>query len=207
MHDEAPVKVPVVTKDPAPPQPTPPATPFPTPTPAVSYSPETTKKPGPFIDSVAGIPIFDARTIVATSEMGNDGIMAKKLVMIKEVDAKNLISFDVPGKIDPSKFKEFKGTKAFITYPDMIPRALVEGTRYMIVNQNIANALGLSDGGMMVPLNKYGDMFSPEPYDPTERKENMTVSAYDNSKIYMAIYVLFAILVMMILFGLYKKIR
>lgn len=180
---------PELTKYPNPPKPTPPAKPFPTPTPKPYFNPETTKQPGPLIYSAGGIPIYDARSIITADAIGPDRMMDKQVIMIKASEFEKVVSFDDPSIVPSVSPDQYKGIKVFITHPSFLGKAMIKGTKYYLVNENIAKAIGSSSGGVTIPLNVYGDMFSPKSYKPIG-KEKLLVD-HNHGFLYFIITLMF----------------
>ena len=59
------------------------------------------------------------------------------------------------------------GKKVFVTRPEFLPTVSVSGTEYLLVNSELASALGVKKRGeMTIPFGQYGTMFNPESYNP-----------------------------------------
>lgn len=156
---------PPVTREPKLPAPTPPASPFPTPMPAKVYRPKFTIPAKPYIDSVAGIPIFDSRALYSPNKMTMDEAMVKQIVLVDAEEMDKVVSFDDPPTAESIEKNQYKGVRAFVTNGSFLPFAVISGKRYYVVNQVLANAVGMSSGGLTVPMNTYGDMFTPKEYN------------------------------------------
>lgn len=185
MTSVAPTKIPMPTVEPKPIPPTPTPTPMPTPTPQVTYHPITTPVPKPFQYSVDGKVVVDARDMIA--DVQAHGFRA--YLMDKNEYGKH-ISFH-----DPSVDKGNTDVKMYITNPSHLAMYKNNGKQYWVVNQRVVDALGGLSGTLDVPINTYGDMFSPIPYNPStsENKENLSIYA-DHSFLHFVLIILLLIL-------------
>lgn len=169
---------------------TPPATPYPTPTPAATYYPETTEQPKPYVSSVDGIPVFDASSMIATDEMGKGPMMSKKLIFVEARLMNQRASFKQPDMLKSQGKDQMKGLRLFMKNAALLPTAMVNGKMYYLVNKQVANALGASAGQMEVPMNDFGDMFSPKPYKPLGR-EQMVGTGDTHGFLYFIVAIIF----------------